>query len=562
MNDVLATQTKNRVLRQIDLSVEIKRDGTIKPIFYFKEKGKGARKDNIRIECPEVFIANFGVIEGDSFCGVDFGSSNSYVARIITKEETVAGVEYPDFHLSHRWRKKLQEFEEIVKSGKASGALRPDTVINHAKEQTLNIVFHSNKIEGNPLTKGETEDAITKYEEGIQLSKDAREAANMEQAYLWMIDNFAALRDKPVAFIRHLNKMVREGVDSDGGEYRTKDVTIGGISYVPPPSISVPSFMDELDVELKEWAEGRSSIEFATSMHTKLVWIHPFVDGNGRTARLLLNAILLCDDLPVIIVNYADKGRYINALEESNNGNIGSLVGFFLECFEEGIVHLREQHVGGGRLAKDAILDLGRSPHREEEEDEIIEKAIAEVSLRDTEDPLFIVLEEKAEDRVRKERARLDALLQAFSTLLSETKAIAEAIKTNSKYSYLGFSVNVKEYDVIDVDKYLAALSGSKIPSTWYFVIEISGPTGVEKILLAFDRCERADEKEGYDIGLEVLRFDSQEYIKLSSEPISLRYVRYNNGNLIFINNDGSTVEGRVRHEISLIIAEVIKAYL
>jgi len=61
MNDVLATQTKNKVLRKINLSLEIKRDGTIKPIFYFKEKGGGARKDNIKIECPEVFIANFGV---------------------------------------------------------------------------------------------------------------------------------------------------------------------------------------------------------------------------------------------------------------------------------------------------------------------------------------------------------------------------------------------------------------------------------------------------------------------------------------------------------------------
>ncbi|MEA3361469.1 MAG: Fic family protein, partial [Thermodesulfobacteriota bacterium] len=562
LNDVLAIQTNNKVSQKIELTLSIKQDGTIKPVFSFQEKGKGARRDKIRAECPEFYISDFGIIEGDSFCGVDFGSSNSYVARIISTEEVETGKEFPTFHLSQRTRKKLQELEEIIKIERDSGAFSMPKVLNRAKEQTLNIVFHSNKIEGNPLTKGETEDAITKYGEGAEISKNAREAVNMEQAYIWMLDNLAALRDGPQAFIRHLNKMVREGIDLDCGEYRSKKVTIGGTNYAPPPSMSVPPFMNQLDKEIKEWAEGRSPIEFATSMHTKLVWIHPFSDGNGRTARLLLNAILLCEKLPAIIINYADKSRYIDALEDSNKGNIDQLVAFFLECFDEEVSYLRQKNASGDIKPEEPISGEKQIPQPKAIKEKAIEEAIAEVSLRDFDDPLEIVLEIKREAVLREEMARFEASLQAFSTLLSETKALAEAIRSNPKYNYLGFSVNVKEHDVIDFDKYLATLAGGKVPSTWYFIVEICGPNGAEKLLLAFDQCKRADEKNGYDISIELLRYDGQEYIKLSSEPISLRYVFYSNGNLMFVNNDGSETEGRVRHEMALMVAEVIKGYL
>ena len=141
-------------------------------------------------------------------------------------------------------------------------------------------------------------------------------------------------------------------------------------------------------------------------MHTKLVWIHPFEDGNGRTARLLLNAILLNESLPAIIVNYADKNRYISALEESDKGNIDTLVRFFVECLDEEITYLTKKQVDGDNGFK-SIPD-----NREEDTDQgVIEKAIAEVSLkdvslRDVEDPLAAVLEKKGEARLQEEMTR------------------------------------------------------------------------------------------------------------------------------------------------------------
>jgi Fic family protein len=75
-------------------------------------------------------------------------------------------------------------------------------------------------------------------------------------------------------------------------------------------------------------------------MHTKLVFNHPFNDGNGRTARLLMNACLLAAGLPVLVVNYADKERYLHCLSESNKGDLSALTDFMLDCFEQQMSNL------------------------------------------------------------------------------------------------------------------------------------------------------------------------------------------------------------------------------
>ena len=93
--------------------------------------------------------------------------------------------------------------------------------------------------------------------------------------------------------------------------------------------------MQQLGEEIRNGGPDRSPLEFAASLHTKLVAIHPFIDGNGRTARLLLNAWLLAQGLPVVIVNYADRERYLHCLSESNKGDLSSMVEFFIECFEQ-----------------------------------------------------------------------------------------------------------------------------------------------------------------------------------------------------------------------------------
>src|SRR5947208_16146324 len=107
------------------------------------------------------------------------------------------------------------------------------------------------------------------------------------------------------------------------------------MDFTPPMAGAVPGFMHDLSEEMRNGLDGRSTLECSASLHTKFVWIHPFSDGNGRTARLLLNSYLVSQDLPVVVVNYADRERYLHCLKESNKGDLTALVDFIVDCFEQ-----------------------------------------------------------------------------------------------------------------------------------------------------------------------------------------------------------------------------------
>ena len=100
---------------------------------------------------------------------------------------------------------------------------------------------------------------------------------------------------------------------------------ISGMEFQPPDATEVPGFMDRLAEELKAGSRGKSIIQFAAEIHSKLTSIHPFVDGNGRTARLLLNAILIDAGFPAVVISHADKQRYLDCLAASNKGDISEL---------------------------------------------------------------------------------------------------------------------------------------------------------------------------------------------------------------------------------------------
>jgi Fic family protein len=122
-----------------------------------------------------------------------------------------------------------------------------------------------------------------------------------------MVEHVESCSEQPEAFIREMNRMIVKDIKPNGGQYRTEPVSLSGMDFVPPQACSVPAFMRQLGEEIRSGGLDRSPLEFAVSLHTKLVAIHPFIDGNDRTARLLLNAWLLAQGLPVVIFNYADR---------------------------------------------------------------------------------------------------------------------------------------------------------------------------------------------------------------------------------------------------------------
>jgi len=550
--DVLSVANKGaKYRRRCELQIDFKINGTIKPTFFFTREGRSGGIESVA--CGEFYMENLRVQEGESFLGIDFGSSNSYVARLLRSQEESVPSEYPSFKIKPEIMDVLRELEGTIEELQTGNLLNRQAMSEYAKDQTLLLVFHSNKIEGNPLTKGETEVALGK-EEASEFSRQELEAKNLRNAFIWMIDNVDHVYSDPESFIRHVNKIILDGVAEGGGEYRKKGVVLAGMSFVPPPSPAVPSFMERLGRELKSGPTGRSLLEFAVSMHTKLVAIHPFVDANGRTARLLMNAILLAGGLPVVVINYDDKQRYLDALSESNLGDISSLVVFVTECFQAQLDEIRRQP----RIADEPVGIVEGAV----EATDPIDEALKEIGANLSDDPLQLVMDQKLKELAEMKEVEYNSWRQAFSTFLSEMKSISEEF--NEKYRGKQFHIDLFEYDMLSFDKYVDIIKNKKVSRTWFFGSAIAGPSSSVRVLFFFEHLPSSfgNTPDINKVILTLVRFNGATYERLTSEPLNLRGVAYCDGQLVFLGRGGVTAKDTPRYALKVLLAELIKAYI
>lgn len=191
---------------------------------------------------------------------------------------------------------------------------------------TIDETHNSTAIEGNTLTLGETALVLTK---GITIGgkplKDHLEVKGYEKAYLYIksiYDKIGIIDENIILeihrlifsdFTDDLKKQLNHGI----GIYRREAVFIKGSTYVPPNYLKVQEMMEVM----LEFADNINDdpIRKAVLAHLGLVTIHPFIDGNGRSARLLMNLILLQAGYPIIIVKQNRRGDYLNALEAAQN---------------------------------------------------------------------------------------------------------------------------------------------------------------------------------------------------------------------------------------------------
>ncbi len=126
------------------------------------------------------------------------------------------------------------------------------------------------------------------------------------------------------------HNIILKGIgDEDAGHYRSIAVRISGSTVILPNPLKVPDLMDEFITWLKQ-TDNLHPVELAAEAHYRLVTIHPFVDGDGRTARLLMNLILLMLGYPAAIIRKRDRLVYISSLEKAQLG--GSKENYFKSC--------------------------------------------------------------------------------------------------------------------------------------------------------------------------------------------------------------------------------------
>lgn len=182
-------------------------------------------------------------------------------------------------------------------------------------EFLVEYTYNSNAIEGNTLTLQETALVL----EGITIDKkplkDHLEAVGHRDAFLYVEELFKNKVPFSERIIKEIHTLVLMDRPEDRGVYRRIPVRIMGAYHVPPDPVLVPEQMEWLVAEF-EGNKKLHPIERAALFHLKFEEIHPFVDGNGRTGRLILNLMLMQAGYPPINVKYSDRKRYYEAFDE------------------------------------------------------------------------------------------------------------------------------------------------------------------------------------------------------------------------------------------------------
>ncbi|MFA5124633.1 MAG: Fic family protein [Patescibacteria group bacterium] len=241
-------------------------------------------------------------------------------------------------YLNQQLEKRINEkFEQLQR-------LRPlpPTAVAKLREQfSIEMTYNSNAIEGNRLSLKETYLVIA---EGITIKgksfKDHLEAKDHYEAlnYLYDLIEHGKRHTVSESLIRNLQQLIVKDTDpQDAGVYRTGNVAITGSSHKPPESFEVPELMRQLVDWVRNNKNKLHPIELAAIAHHKLVNIHPFNDGNGRTARLFMNLLLMQDGYPLVMILKNDRKKYYLTLEKADKGNLAPFVAFIAQAIERSL---------------------------------------------------------------------------------------------------------------------------------------------------------------------------------------------------------------------------------
>ncbi len=225
-------------------------------------------------------------------------------------------------------------FKELNKVKQNYVKLDLNNVIDYEKFCMISIVWHSTKIEGCSLTETDTK---------VLLENDITSAGKPLKDHLMITDHFSAFqfikeqakqkRKLTVEFIKEIGAVVMKSTGSYtntiSGEFDTSkgDLRLAQV-YVDkkyfPDFKKVPALLEQMCISINEKIDGvkdENILKLAADIHYNFVNIHPFGDGNGRTARLLMNYIQLYHNEPLIKIFTEDRAEYIDALNETETKN-------------------------------------------------------------------------------------------------------------------------------------------------------------------------------------------------------------------------------------------------
>lgn len=195
----------------------------------------------------------------------------------------------------------------------------PKYTLNSLREKLLlEWTYNSNAIEGNTLTINETKVVLEGITIGGKTMREHLEVINHRDAIV-LVEEMVKRRESLSEWqIKNIHQLVLKGINDEyAGVYRDQQVFISGAKHTPP----APFLIKEQMEWLMDWYENETKelhpITRGAMLHAIFVGIHPFIDGNGRTARLLLNLELMKDGFPPIVIKVVNRLDYYESLDKA-----------------------------------------------------------------------------------------------------------------------------------------------------------------------------------------------------------------------------------------------------
>ena len=402
---------------------------------------------------------------------------------------------------------RLTDFETLasrVREMRVRGKLSPEVLHRIRKHFRIKNVYHSNAIEGNVLAVGETREVV---EHGLTITgkplKDQAEARNLSHA-LDFLEELAGNINTPITEndIRQLHALVLHELSDEAGAYRSVPVAISGSEYSPPGPESVPGQMADFGRWLSEFSVPDdeafahvSGLFAAAAAHTWFVTVHPFIDGNGRVARPLMNLMLMRHGYPIAIITKEDRLRYYDALEFSQASDLTPFVILIAESIEESLEEYEAAAVEQREQTEWATSLAEKFTHPE---------------------------------RVRAENA-YEVWRNAMELLKSYLQQTVDVLDQVTDYG----NVYLKDFGSLEFEKYSALRRGASAKRTWFLRVDFLRSDIAARYLFFFGHARHAM-RDRCDVTLHVAReeppnsfhYERVEYIQSTNIP-SLAEIGY-----------------------------------
>jgi Fic family protein len=244
--------------------------------------------------------------------------NDSWLIPVIANAPDDARESY-ELALSHNLNESyFKDIDDTLQELKLRGPMNEYTLRSINEDRNLRWIYNSNAIEGNTLTLRETQIILKGITIGGKSVKDHLEVVNHKDAIFFLEELVNAGSELTERDIKDLHSLILKGIDQkNAGKYRNANVIISGARHVPPQHYLLQELMSKLINKYQSWHNLHPVVR-AAYLHGEFVKIHPFIDGNGRTSRLLMNFELMkAGYLPIIILQET-RNKYYDALDKAH----------------------------------------------------------------------------------------------------------------------------------------------------------------------------------------------------------------------------------------------------